>query len=59
VLIFCANSPTDLSFFPRLYLTLFVAKAIFLVCYFAPSFFQKVLPPSSYHYRPIRLPRLK
>jgi len=59
VLIFGANSTTDLSFFPKLYLTLFAAKTAFLVCYFTPSFFRKVFLTSSYNHRPIRLPRFK
>lgn len=59
LLVFCANSTTDLSFFPKLYLTFFVSKAAFLVCYFSPSIFQKVFLPSSYGGRPIRLPRFK
>lgn len=59
VLIFCANSPTDLSFFPKLYLTLFTAKAAFLLCYFAPGFFKQLWRSPSLPVRPLRLPRFK
>jgi hypothetical protein len=59
LLIFCADSTTDLSFFPKLYLTLFASKSTFLICYFAPSFFRKSLLELSYNHRPIRLPRFK
>ena len=59
LLIFCANSTTDLSFFPKLYLTLFVSKAAFLVFYFSPGFFQKIFSASSYDRQPLRLPRFK
>ena len=57
--IFCANSPTDLGFFSQLYLIVFVSKTTFLLGYFAPSIFKKVLPSLSYHYQPLRLPRFK
>ncbi|MGA1622185.1 MAG: hypothetical protein ACO36E_05595 [Synechocystis sp.] len=54
--LFCANFPTDLGFFQKLYLVIFASKATFLTGYFLPGFLRKQFLTPSLSPRSVRFP---
>lgn len=58
-LIFCANSPTDLSFLTTLYLVILAAKGIFLAGYFTLAIAKPSLPTFWERPHGLSLPRFK